>query len=209
MGLGGQVGRGADVTASAWTAMKQRAMGSGYYFSPGGNSATPVAFGYTGVIRWVNSGSVLNVNGAGYLDAPATRAAGLAVRGVNGAANRTWRLMTAAEKPGWFGGAQRGVDPILAASTTVVDLNDNETLFYVPNIESGTAAGQWVVSGYSGLVTIPPHWMPIASRQNTGANSTIQVLIGGVQQALRAGDANYMSFGGEGISDRLHRKVTH
>lgn len=209
MGLGGQVGRGADVTASAWTAMKQRAMGSGYYFSPGGNTAIPTAFGFTGAIRWINSGSVPYVNGAGYLDTPATRAVGLTVRGVNGATNKTWRLMTAAEKPEWFGGALRGNDAIIPASTTVVDLLDNETLFYVPNIESGTAQGQWVVAGYSGFVNIPPHWMPIASRQTTGANSTIQVLIGGVQQALRAGDANYMSIGGEGITDRLHRKVTH
>ena len=207
---GGQIGRGADVTIANWTAMKQRAMGGGYFFSPGGNTAVPLAFGFTGTCRWINGGSTPIVNTTGYKDATqAGKVAGTAIRGVNGAANRTWRLMTAAEKPAWFGGAQRGVDPILAASTTVVDLNDNEVLYYVPSLASGSADGQWVVGGYSGQVTTPVHWLPVASKQTTRGNATIQVLIGGVQMALRAGDAQYMSIGGEHTADAKHRKVTH
>lgn len=188
----GQIGRGAELTTANWQAMKQRAMGSGYFFSPGGNTATPTAFGFTGTIRWINAGSTSNVNSSGYLDV-SNRTTGQAVKGVNGAADRVWRLMTAAEKPGWFGGMQRGSDPILSASTTVVDLNDNETLFLVPNLESVITTPQWVVSGYAGQVTVPSHWMPVASRQTTGGQSTIQVLIGGVQYALKAGDARYTS----------------
>lgn len=188
---GSQIGRGSYVTTATWQAMKQRVMGSGYFFSPGGNTAVPNAFGFTGSIRWINGGSVPNVSSSGYMDVGA-RAVGLAVRGVNGAANRAWRLMTAAEKPGWFGGMQRGNDPILAASTTVVDLNDNETLYLVPNLDN-VLAPQWVVAGYSGNVATPVHWMPIASKQTTGGNGTIQVLVGGVQYALKAGDARYTS----------------
>jgi hypothetical protein len=117
--------------------------------------------------------------------------------------------MTVAEKPGWFGGAQRGVNPILAASSTVVNLADNETLFYVPNINNtgvGPADAKYVVSGALGPVVIPPHWMPIASMQVTGAHSTIQVLVGGVQFALKAGDARYMSTD-EGFKDAAIRKA--
>jgi hypothetical protein len=203
--IGGQIGRGAEVTAANWTAMKQRVMGSGYFFSPGGNTAVAAAFGFTGTIRWIDGGSTPVVNTTGYKDA-SNRTVGLAVRGVNGAADRAWRLMTAAEKPGWFGGAQRGTDPILAAST-VVDLNDNETLFYVPAIASGSADGQWVVSGYSGALTVPVHWLPVASRQVTGAHSTIQVLLGGVQYALKAGEAKYTSTNDSTI-DSLRRAQT-
>jgi hypothetical protein len=193
LGLGAQIGSGTGVTIANWTAMKQRVMGSGYFFSPGGNTSTPTAFGFTGTIRWIDGGSTVNVNSAGYRDV-SNRTVGQVVRGVNGAANRAWRLMTAAEKPEWFGGMQRGNDPITAASTTVVNINDNETLYFVPNLESGTGTeGQWVVAGYSGVVTTPVHWLPVASRQTTGGQGTIQVLLGGVQYALKAGDARYTS----------------
>ena len=209
VGLGSQTGRGGKITADNWTATKARAMGDGYYFSPGGNTAVPTAFGFTGTIRWIDGGSTPSVNGAGYRDVGA-RTAGIAVRGVNGAANRVWRLMTAAEKPGWFGGALRGNNPIVAASSTVVDLNDNETLYFVPNIESTNGSeGQWVVAGWSGLVSTPVHWLPIASRQVTGAHSTIQVLVGGMQYALRAGDATYTTTPADHYKDAKHRKVTH
>jgi hypothetical protein len=208
-----QIGQGGNKTLANWAAMKQRAMGDGYFYSPGGNTGIPLAFGFTGAIRWIDAGIFVG-NNQGFLDAnPATRTAGTAILGVNGAAARTWRTMTVAEKPGWFGGAQRGNNPILAASSTVVDLNDNETLFFVPNINStggGPADAKYVVAGYSGAVTVPPHWMPIASRQTTGANSTIQVLVGGVQFALKANDARYMS-NDEGFKDAALRKagITH
>jgi hypothetical protein len=206
---GTQIGSGVGVTVASWTALKQRAMGDGYYFSPGGNTAIPNAFGFTGTIRWIDGGSTPVVNSAGYRDAGA-RTAGIAIRGVNGAANRVWRLMTAAEKPGWFGGALRGVNPIVAASSTVVDLLDNETLYFVPNIDSvnGTE-GQWVVAGYAGFTTTPVHWLPIASKQVTGGHSTIQVLVGGVQYALRAGDATFTTTPADHYKDAKHRKVTH
>jgi hypothetical protein len=191
LGFGGQIGRGGYITSAEWAAMKQRVMGSGYFFAPGGNTASPLAFGFTGTIRWMAGGSTANVNSSGYTDV-SNRTVGQVVRGVNNAAARTWRLMTAAEKPGWFGGMQRGNDPILAASTTVVDLNDNETLYWVPNLDSPTT-GEWVVAGYSGVVPVSEHWLPVASRQITGAQSTIQVLLGGVQYALKAGDARYTS----------------
>ena len=206
---GTQIGSGVGVTVAAWTAMKQRAMGDGYFYSPGGNTSAPTAFGFTGTIRWIDSGSTPFVNGAGYRDTSA-RTAGIAIRGVNGAANRAWRLMTAAEKPTWFGGALRGTNAISIAASTVVDLNENETLFFVPNIESGGGTeGQWVVAGYSGFTTIPVHWLPIASRQSAGAHSTIQVLVGGVQYALRAGDATYTTTPADHFKDAKHRKVNH
>ena len=206
---GSQIGSGVGVTVANWTAMKQRAMGDGYFFSPGGNTATPNAFGFTGTIRWIDGGSTPIVNTAGYRDAGA-RTAGIAVRGVNGAANRVWRLMTAAEKPAWFGGAQRGNNPILAASSTVVDLVDNETLYFVPNLESGSGGeGQWVVAGYSGFTSTPVHWLPIASKQQTGGQSTIQVLVGGVQYALKAGDATFTTTPADHFKDAKHRKITH
>jgi hypothetical protein len=191
VGFGGQIGRGGYITSAEWAAMKQRVMGSGYFFSPGGNTTTPTAFGFTGTIRWMGGGSPSNVNGSGYTDV-STRAVGLVVRGVNNAAARAWRLMTAAEKPSWFGGMTRGIDPILAASTTVVDLLDNETLYWVVNIDSPTT-GEWVVAGYSGNVAVSEHWLPVASRQATGGHGTIQVLLGGVQYALKAGDARFTS----------------
>jgi hypothetical protein len=212
VGLCSQTGRGGRITSDAWSAMKQRAMGEGYFFCPGGNSAIPVVFGFTGAIRWIDSGSTPNVNSSGYFDSTsANRAVGAAVGVVNGAAARSWRLMTAAEKPAWFGGALRGVHPIVPTSTTVVDLNDNETLFLVPNIDNPTVTPQFVISGYSGAVTVPCHWMPIASRQTTGANSTIQILVGGVQKALRAGDAHFMTTPADHETDALHRNkgITH
>ena len=208
---GSQIGRGVGVTVANWTAMKQRAMGDGYFFSPGGNTAVPTAFGFTGTIRWIDGGSTPFVNSTGYRDATqAIKVTGTAIRGVNGAANRTWRLMTAAEKPGWFGGAQRGQNPILAASSTVVDLNDNETLYFVPNIDAtGASEDQWVVAGWSGFVSTPVHWLPIASRQSVGGHSTIQVLVGGLQYALKAGDATYTTTPADHYKDAKHRKVTH
>jgi hypothetical protein len=211
VGLGSQTGRGGKITADNWTAMKQRVMGNGYFFSPAGNTAIPTAFGFTGEIRWIDGGSTPNVNSAGYRDAgQAQKVAATAIRGVNGAANRTWRLMTAAEKPTWFGGALRGSNPIVVASTTVVDLLDNETLYFVPNIESGGGTeGQWVVAGYSGFVSTPVHWLPIASRQSTGANATIQVLLGGVQLALKGGDAKFTSVANDHFASIANRKLTY
>lgn len=211
VGIGSQTARGGKITADNWTAMKQRVMGDGYFFSPGGNTAVPLAFGFTGIIRWIDGGSTPVVNGAGYRDAgQGQKAVGTVVRGVNGAANRTWRLMAAAEKPEWFGGAQRGTNPILTASTTVVDLADNETLYFVPNIESGGGTeGQWVVAGYAGFVSTPVHWLPVVSRQTTGGNGTMQVLLGGVQMALKAGDALFTSIGGEHVDNQMTRKITH
>ncbi|MGL5736381.1 MAG: hypothetical protein ACRCYS_16080 [Beijerinckiaceae bacterium] len=211
VGIGSHTGRGGKITADNWTAMKQRVMGDGYFFSPGGNTAVPLAFGFTGTIRWIDGGSTPVVNTAGYRDAgPAQKAAGTVIRGVNGAANRTWRLMTAAEKPEWFGGAQRGVNPILTASTTVVDIIDNETLYFVPTIDAGSGTnGEWVIAGYAGFVSTPVHWLPIASRQVTGAHTTMQVLLGGVQMALKAGDALFTSIGGEHVDNQVNRKITH
>ncbi len=211
VGLCSHTGRGGKITVDSWTAMKQRVMGDGYFFSPGGNTIIPTAFGFTGIIRWIDGGSTPAVNGSGYRDTgPTGKTAGTAVRGLNGAANRAWRLMTAAEKPSWFGGALRSVNPIDPAATTVVDLNDHETLYFVPNIESSTGnEGQWVVAGYSGFVSTPVHWLPVASRQTTGAQSTMQVLLGGIQMALRAGEAQYTSIGGEHFADAIRRKVMH
>lgn len=208
---GMQIGSGVGPTVANWTAMKQRAMGDGYFFSPGGNTVVPNAFGFTGVIRWIDGGSTPAVNGAGFRDVgQGQKATGTAIRGVNGAANRAWRVMTAVEKPSWFGGALRGVNPIVAASTTVVDLNDNETLYFVPNLEStGANEGQWVIAGYSGFTSTPVHWLPIASKQTSGAHSTIQVLVGGVQYALRAGDATYTTTPADHFKDAKHRKITH
>jgi hypothetical protein len=206
VGLGAQIGRGGEITAANWSAMKNRAHGGGYFFSPAGNTAIPTAFGFTGSIRWINGGITANVNPAGFIDAnPAQRVAGTVVRGVNGAANRTWRLMTAAEKPAWFGGALRGNDPIVIASTTVVDVAENETLFCVPNIDSASPACQWVISGFAGNVTTPHHWLPVVSRQLTGANFTMQILIGGVRGTLKAGDALFHGGGWEQAVDKLHR----
>jgi hypothetical protein len=212
VGLGSQTGRGGNITSANWAAMKQRAQGDGYFFSPAGNTAVPTAFGFTGLIRWIDGGSTPNVNQAGYVDAnPAQRVAGTIVRGVNGAANRTWRLMTAAEKPEWFGGALRGSNPIVITSTTVVDIANNETLYCAPSLESATAQCQWIVMGFSGLVTAPEHWLPVASNQVTGANSTIQVLLGGVRGTLKAGDALFHGGGWEQAVDKLHRSngITH
>jgi hypothetical protein len=194
VGFCGQVGRGGAITTANWQAMKQRVMGDGYFFVPGGNTGSNLSFGFTGTIRWIDGGSTSLVNSAGYVDVDqASKAVGVAIRGVNGAANRAWRLMTAAEKPEWFGGMRRGNTPILAASTTVVDLSDNETLYYVRNLNTGAGTGQWVITGYSGQVTVPVHWLPIASKQTTGGHSTTQVLLGGVQYALKSGDARYTS----------------
>jgi hypothetical protein len=207
VGFGAQIGRGGYATSAEWAAMKQRVMGSGYFFSPGGNTTTPTAFGFTGTIRWMGGGSTANINNAGYVDA-SNRTVGQVVRGVNNAAARAWRLMTAAEKPGWFGGMQRGLDPIVAATSTVVDLNDNETLYYVPNIDVGAVnTGEWVVVGYSGSTPVAEHWLPVASRQLTGGNSTLQVLLGGVQYALKAGDARYTSTN-DGTIDAVKRMHT-
>jgi hypothetical protein len=210
-GIGGQVGRGGFISTANWQAMKQRVMGDGYFFVPAGNAANNLAFGFTGVIRWIDGGSTPEVNSAGYVDAgQVDKAAGRAVRGTNGAANRTWRLMTAAEKPGWFGGAQRGVNPILAASTTVVDLNDNETLYYVRNMNDAAGQGEWVVAGYAGFVSTPIHWLPIASKQTTGGHSTTQVLLGGVQYALKAGDARFTSTNDAAIDAiRRNQNIIH
>jgi hypothetical protein len=210
-GIGGQVGRGGFISTANWQAMKQRVMGDGYFFVPAGNSAFNLAFGFTGTIRWIDGGSTPGVNSTGYVDAgQADKLVGKAIRGVNGAANRAWRLMTAAEKPGWFGGAQRGTNPILAASTTVVDLNDNETLYYVRNMNGAAGQGEWVVAGYSGLVSTPIHWLPIASKQTTGGHSTTQLLLGGVQYALKAGDARYTSTNDAAIDAiRKTQNITH
>jgi hypothetical protein len=199
------------ITASTWASMKQRVSASGYAFSPGGNTGVPTAFGFTGQIRWIDGGQSPYLTGNGYVDCTQTTHAviGTPVIGV-GSASRAWRAMTAAEKPAWFGGALRGNFPIVPASTPVVDLNDNETLFFVPRIDTGGAGatvGTWYVAGYTSPA-IAPHWLPIVSRQNTGANATLQLLVGGSgQTTLRAGDAKWQ-FSNEAALDRLHRKAT-
>ena len=190
---GTQFGGSLANTIQNWTATKQRVNCDGYYFSPAGLSTTPLAFGFTGGIRWINGGSSTHINNLGYVDVTQTvKVAGTIVYGVGGAAQRAWRLMTATEKPEWFGGATVGSSPILAASTTVVDLNDNETLFYVPSIDNtGVNTGTWYVSGYTSP-SIPSHWLPVVSKQVSYSNNTMQILLGGVQTSLKAGDAKYM-----------------
>jgi hypothetical protein len=209
VGLGGQFGGGTDVTAALWTAMKNRAQGEGYFYATFATS-TPNRVGFTGSIRWIDGGLRSYVNANGYVDVNQTgRANGTVVIGVNGAANRTWQTVTAADAIVKFGGAQRGNFPITAAST-VVQLNDNETLYYAASDTGAVNGGSWYVAGYSGGVVIPVNWLPVMSYQVTGANSTTQVLVGGVQRSLRAGDAIWMGKA-DGDLDRLHRRmgVTH
>jgi hypothetical protein len=209
VGLGGQFGGGTEVTAAVWAAMKNRAQGEGYFYATFA-TGTPQRVGFTGIIRWINGGSRTYINSNGFVDVnQAGRAAGTVVIGVNGAANRTWETVTAADAIAKFGGAQRGNFPITAAST-VVQLNDNETLYYAASDTGSTNAGSWYVAGYVGGVAIPANWLPVFSYQVTGANSTTQVLVGGVQRSLRAGDAIYMGKA-DGDLDRLHRRmgVTH
>lgn len=188
--LCGQIGRSNQMTESAWATMKLQATSDGYFFCPGGDTATGGAFGFTGTIRWIGGGNRTLVNNLGFRDiGQAQKAVGASVRGVFGAATRAWRLMISAEKPGWFGGAQRGVNPILAASTTVVSLNGNEILYWAPNIDGiTTTEGEWIVAGYAGSGVVPTHWLPVASRQSSFNTSEIQVLVGGMQYGLRPND---------------------
>jgi hypothetical protein len=211
LGLAGQFGGGHDLTIAHWSAMKARVQLGGYAYTTFATSL-PQRFGMTGSIRWIDAGITAHINNQGYVDnTQAGRANGRVVIGVNGAANRTWETVTAADAIAKFGGAQRGVEPITAAST-VVQLNDNETLYYAPDLPNNVPndAGTWYVSGFSSAVSIPVHWLPVASYQVTGAQSTTQVLLGGVQRSLRAGEAVF--FGKhDGDIDRLHRRmgVTH
>jgi hypothetical protein len=211
VGLGGQFGGGHDLTIAHWTAMKARVQLGGYAYTTFA-TATPQRFGMTGVIRWIDAGITTNINSQGYVDSTqAGRAVGIAVIGVNGAATRAWETVTAADAIAKFGGALRGTDAITAAST-VVQINDNETLYYAPDLPNATPTngGTWYIAGYSGAVSIPIHWLPVVSNQTTGGQGTMQVLVGGVQRALRSGDAVF--FGkADGDIDRLHRRmgVTH
>jgi hypothetical protein len=209
VGLGGQFGGGHDLTIAYWTAMKNRAQGEGYFYTTFA-TATPQRVGLTGSIRWIDGGAKQYINSNGYTDVnQAGRAAGTVVIGVNGAANRAWETVTAADAITKFGGAQRGNFPITAVST-VVQLNDNETLYYAASDTGAVNGGSWYVAGYAGPVVIPVNWLPIMSYQVTGANATTQVLVGGVQRSLRAGDAIFMGKA-DGDLDRLHRRmgVTH
>jgi hypothetical protein len=205
--FGGQFGGGHDLAIANWTAMKNRASLDGYAFATFA-SALPTRVGLTGTIRWIDAGQHTYVNNAGYVDStPASRTNGTIIYGIGGAANRTWETLTPADAIEKFGGAQGGVDPITPTST-VVQLNGNEALYYAPNINStGQNSGTWYVSGYSGAMTIPIHWLPVFSYQVTGANSTTHVLVGGVQRALRAGEAVYAGHN-DGDIDRLHRNNT-
>jgi hypothetical protein len=207
LGLGGQFGGGHDLTIAHWSAMKARVHLGGYAYATFA-TAFPQRFGMTGIIRWIDGGVTQYINNNGYVDVNQTgRAAGVPVIGVNGAATRAWETVTAADAIAKFGGAQRGVDQISAAST-VVQINDNETLYYAPDLPNSTPGngGTWYITGYSGTVSIPVHWLPVASYQVTGANSTLQVLLGGVQRSLRAGEAVYMGKS-DGDVDRLHRRM--
>jgi hypothetical protein len=191
--------------------MKARVQLGGYAYTTFA-TGVPQRFGMTGAIRWIDAGITGHINSQGYVDnTQAGRANGRVVIGVNGAASRAWETVTAADAIAKFGGALRGTEAITAAST-VVQLNDNETLYYAPDLPNNVPndAGTWYVSGYSGAVSIPVHWLPVASYQVTGAQSTTQVLLGGVQRSLRAGEAVF--FGKhDGDIDRLHRRmgVTH
>jgi hypothetical protein len=206
VGLGGQFGGSHDLTIANWTAMKNRVNGNGYFFATFA-SATPTRVGFTGVIRWIDAGSHSYVNSQGYVDSnPSDRANGVTIYGVNGAASRTWQTLTAADAIEKFGGARTGNSPITATST-VVQLSDNETLYYAASIDNtGPSTGTWYVASYSGNNTIPVHWLPVMSHQVTGADSTTQVLLGGVQRSLRSGDAVWMGKV-DGDLDRLHRRM--
>jgi hypothetical protein len=204
LSLGGQFGGGHDLTIANWTAMKNRAALDGYAFATFA-TALPQRVGLTGTIRWIDAGSNSYVNSQGYVDStPAGRTSGTVIYGVNGAANRTWETLTAADALAKFGGAQGGNSPITPTST-VVQLNDNEALYYAANIDNtGQNTGTWYVAGYAGNMTIPIHWLPVFSYQVTGANSTTHVLIGGVQKGLRAGEAVFAGHN-DGDIERLHR----
>lgn len=204
----GAVGVSNDNMVANWTAMKNRASGNGYFFSPGGNTRLPTAFGFTGIIRWINGGLHNYTNRNGFVDVTQTQKPAGTTVFVAGGTSRTWRLMTALEKREWFGGATRGTDAI-SSTTTVVDLLTNEILCWVPDLTSTQSAGSWYIFGNNLNFDLPIHALPIASRQSTGANDTIQILVGGVQQALRSNDAIYMSIGSEDAIDRSKRKVTH
>jgi hypothetical protein len=208
VGYGGQFGGGHDLTIANWTAMKNRGHAIGYAFTTF-VANDPSNFGLTGVIRWINAGSQPFVNSQGFVDAT-PRPAGTIVKGVNGAPDRTWRALAAADGVEKFGGARRGNLPI-SATSTVVDLNSNETLYYACNIDNtGTDTGTWYVDRFAGNVSIPIHWLPVASRQTVGASNTIQFLVGGVRRAIRAGEAVWFG-SNDGDIDRLHRRmgVTH
>lgn len=207
--IGGFIGTSNADTEAYYSASKSRAMGDGYFFSPGGNTAVPTAFGFSGTIRWINGGASGYVSGGyGYIQvANGEKAVGTPVFVMGGAA-RAWRLMTVAEKPGWFGGALRGTNPIAPAATTVVDLNDNEILCWIPDVNASPTAGSWYVFPYSGGNTVlPVNALPIASRQVTGADSTIQVLVGGMQYALKAGDATYTTTPADHYKDAKQRQL--
>lgn len=204
---GFQFGGSLATTVANWTAMKQKANADGYFFSPAGVSTSPTAFGFTGGIRWMNGGASTHINNQGYTDVTqAGKLVNTVVYGVGGATNRTWRLMTAAEKPSWFGGALRGTNPIVPASTTVVDLNVNETLFYAPNLD-GTPVNQgtWYVASYL-FTSTPAHWLPVASTAGSYSYGTLQLLLGGVHTTLKAGDAKWMASNVNEIQ-RLHHAV--
>jgi hypothetical protein len=211
LGLAGQFGGGHDLTIAHWSAMKARVQLAGYAYATFATSV-PQRFGMTGAIRWINAGMTVNINNSGFVESTqGGRANGRVVIGINGSASRTWETVTAADAITKFGGAQRGGEPITNAST-VVQLNTNETLYYAPDLPniSPVDLGTWYVSGLVGTVTVPAHWLPVASYQVVGAQSTTQVLLGGVQRSLRAGEAVF--FGKhDGDIDRLHRRmgVTH
>jgi hypothetical protein len=211
---GAQFGGSLAHTQNIWGMIRGNMQGDGYYFSPGGNTAIPTVFGFSGSIRGIMGGTSSHIASTGYIDITQTfKTVGTPIIGLGGSANKTWRLMTAVEKPSWFGGATATytVNRIDPATTTVVDLTNYETLYYVVSVDKvGNAQGTWVVANYS-YSGIPAHWIPIAKQQQGAyTNNTLQVLIGRSNITLKAGDAKFMH-NHEHAIDMLHRNkgITH
>jgi hypothetical protein len=208
--LGTQMGGGLALTNAVWDMMKRGGLGDGYFFTTF-ETTIPSKFGFTSGIRWIDGGSAARINNAGYVDVTqAGKTAGTVIYGVNGAANRAWLTPTAVDGLDKFGGITKSnsinfIDPLI---TTVCALNDNETLFYAPDVTiGGVNTGTWYVAGYAGIVPIPEHWLPVARRQATYGHSTMQILVGTSSANLRAGEAKYMGNDADSI-DRLHRRMS-
>jgi hypothetical protein len=164
---GGRVGRHSHIQAMNDMHQQEGTQLIGYSFSPANG-----VFGFTGTYYvGFGTGGMLALGGSyEYINAPAV---GTVAQGFGAATSKTWRAMTAAERPWEFGEVYGGTGAYdLKTDTAVLDLDVYDSLYWVPAV-TGSATGYFAVRSYYDVSVVPSHWLRLATRLPWVANTRL------------------------------------
>jgi hypothetical protein len=131
--------------------------------------AGAVAYGFNSPLRSLGFGANNEGFNSGYFDVP-TPTVGLAVYDQTGAPiARTWRAPVANDRMNQLGDLSRSGYPINYATQPLVDILQNETLWFNANPQS-TNVGTWHITSYAASPQNPSNWIKVATFQSLEYN---------------------------------------